>query len=220
MLFTQRSIIYSIILLTVLTACSGTPVDEKIYNHLEEAVVIEAEFEQQQAEIAELEKKEQSIFEEIITIEKQNLDEIEKLSEQAIGIIEERLDKVYAEKESIESAKEEFVKIEDLIDQLPDEDLIGKASDMYDSMIERYDLYEDLNKNYVQSLVLEEELYTLLPKEETEQEEVRSLIEEINESYTIVLELNDLFNENTTEYNALKKEFYKMADMNVNYKKD
>src|SRR5690625_7258421 len=54
-------IIPSILLL--ITACSGSAAEDKIYDHLEEAYELEANFEERQKELLALEKEGQELYE-------------------------------------------------------------------------------------------------------------------------------------------------------------
>ncbi|MBT2216187.1 hypothetical protein F3157_06960 [Virgibacillus dakarensis] len=213
-------IMFSLSVIAVLSACNGASTEEKIYDHLEEAVTLEAAFEEQQKPIVDLEKKEQELYAQIIDLGMDDFDKIKDLSQQAIETIEKRSDKIGKEKESIEASKDEFVKMEDLVDKLEDKKVKDKAKEMYDAMMKRYKAYDSLNKAYRNSLKLEKELYTMLQKEDVEQETLTDHISKINDSYQNVLEANKKFNTCTTTYNALKKEFYQAAEIEVEYDND
>nr|WP_306798598.1 YkyA family protein [Oceanobacillus saliphilus] len=204
-------------MLALLTACSGQSTEEQIHSHLEEAVVLEAEFEDQQSVITDLEVQEQEIYNQIIDLGMDDFDQITELSNQAIGIIDQREEEIDVEKQSIEASHEEFAKIEDLITNIENTEVQDKANSMYDVMNNRYRSYGELNEAYVTSLELERELYTMLQQEDIEQEELTAHINSINDSYERVLQSNDEFNNYTVEYNALKKEFYEAAQLEVSY---
>ena len=207
-------------LIILLSACSGESTEEKIHNHLEEAVALEQDFEDVQSEITKLEKQEQELYSQIIDLGMDEFDKIKELSDEAIGVIDERAEKITAEKESIEASQEEFNQTKDLIENLEDGDLKNKALSMYDVMEKRYKAYDTLNGAYSESLKLEKELYAMLKKEDLQQEELTGQINKINESYEQVLNANDQFNEATVEYNALKKEFYEQAGIEVTYEEN
>ncbi|WP_240510147.1 YkyA family protein [Virgibacillus profundi] len=209
-----------IISMAILSACSGETTEEKIHNHLEEAVSLEEGFESQQSEITKLEKEEQKLYSQIIDLGMDDFDKIKELSSQAIEIIDERAEKIAKEKESIDASQEEFNKTQDLIENLEDPDVKDKAEKMDEIMDNRYEAYNTLHTAYTKSLELEKELYTMLQSEELEQEELTAQIDTINESYQHVLEANEQFNENTVEYNALKEEFYKLAEIDVTYEEN
>lgn len=211
-------VLFCFALIIVLAACGEDSTEDKMYEHLEEAVSSESEFEKQQEPIVELEQKEQSLYAEIIDLGMDDLDEIKELSEEAIDTIEERSDKIAKEKESMDASKKEFEKINDMIDKLDDEKKQEKAEKMYDTMIKRYDVYSTLNSSYKDSLGLEEEMYTMLADEDVEQDELTEQISKVNDSYQDVLEANEGFNSYTEKYNEHKKEFYKAADLEVDHK--
>ncbi|WP_337017208.1 YkyA family protein [Oceanobacillus massiliensis] len=213
----KLSFILLITLIALLTACSSQSTEEQIHSHLEEAVNLEEGFENQQGEITDLEVQEQEIYNQIIDLGMEDFEKIKELSEQALGTIDEREEKIELERESIETSKEEFVKIEDLITELDDGTAKEKAENMYEMMNKRYTAYGQLNDAYVTSLEQERELYEMLQQEDIEQETLTEQINAINESYEKVLSSNEEFNNYTMEYNELKKEFYEVAELDVTY---
>lgn len=204
----------------ILAACNGPSAQEKIYDHLEEAVQLEAGFEALQDEIVALEKQEQEIYSQIADLEADKFDEIKKLSEQAIESIEKRSDKVVLEKESIAASQAEFEKIKDIIEKLDEEAMKEKAEEMYNMMTERFQAYDTLHAAYLLSLKEETALYTLLQKEDLTQDELTEQIMLINDVYEQVIQGNEAFNTDTVAYNALKEEFYTVAKLEVTYKRD
>src|SRR5690625_4835451 len=172
-----KKVIMALGLAIILTACSGDSVENKMHTHLEEAVELEQDFETLQVEITELEKQEQEIYERIIELGMEELEEIKELSQDAIAIIEERSEKIDLERESMMSAKDEFLLIEALLEEMEDESARQKGEDMYQTMMERYDAYDELYDAYKESLDLEIELYTMLQEEGLEQDELNEHIE-------------------------------------------
>lgn len=216
--FKWTGLLLGISALMILNACSGESTTEEIYDHLEESVTLEETFVEKQTEITELEQKEQSLYEEIFELSMDDFDKIKELSEDAISSIDERRDKVDEEKDSMDSSEKEFKKVKDLIGDLDDDkDVKENANEMYDVMMERYDAYHEIYEAYMDSLDDETELYTLLQDEDVEQEAISGQLDEINESYQHIIDTNETFNHATVEYNDLKKEFYKAADIDVEY---
>lgn len=214
--FRKLILIIFIGLIAILSAC-GQSTKEKIHNHFEEAVSLEEGFEKQQKQITDLEKQEQELYGKIIDLGMEDFDQIQDLSQQAIKVIDQRSENLKLEKESIDASKEAFNKTEKLIGELNEDKVKVKANKLYKVMNDRYSAYDNLHKAYTKSLKLEKEMYTMLQKEEIEQEELTDQITSINESYELVLDANDQFNEDTNDYNELKKEFYKIAEINVSY---
>lgn len=206
--------------LIVLTACNGISTQEKIYDHLEESVHLEAEFEDLQDQIVALEAKEQDIYNQIHDLEKDDVDEMKKLAEEAITSIEERSNLIVLEKESINASQEEFEKVKELIDEIDEQAMKDKAVEMYDVMMDRYEAYDHLHDTYIETLKHEENLYVMFQKNELNQEDLSEQIELINNSYEKFLEENGKFNETTVAYNALKEEFYNIANLDVEFQED
>lgn len=202
--------------LLFLAACGGSN-EEKIYNHLEDAVDIENEFSEEENSIAELEEDEQKLYEKIIDLTMDDFDKIKETSEQALTNIEERHELIDLESESLEKSKDEFTKTKDLIEKLEDEKVKEKAGNMYETMNDRYKAYDDLHESYITVLKNEKELYNKFQDKDAEQDAVSDNLDKLNESYQEVIQANDLFNEKTKDYNELKKEFYKQADLNVDF---
>lgn len=216
----KKSFLIVGILLLFLAACSGQSIEEKIHAHLEEAVNLEKEFKEQQSEITDLERREQEIYDEIINLGMEDFAEIEELSQEALAIIDERREKIEIERESIMNAKEEFQSIESLLENIKEDQVRSIGEEMYQIMMERYDTYDEIYKTYDLSLDLETELYNLFQDEGIEQEELNEHIESINETYEQVLDANNLFNELTKQYNNLKEEFYKKANIKVKFEEE
>lgn len=212
------SFLFILSIAVVLTACSNTTTSEKIYNHLEKAVELEDAFENQQDAIVKLEKKEQELYSKIIDLGMDEFDEIKELSNKALKSIEKRSKKIEMEKESIHASKKEFTKVNDLIEQLDDKKAKETAEKMYAVMMDRYNAYDKLYEAYSKSLKLETKLYKMLQKEDLDQKDLSKHIKKLNKSYEKVIDTNKKFNSHTAEYNELKENFYKQAEIDVEYK--
>lgn len=203
----------------ILSACSGESAEEKIHTHLEEAVTLEEDFKAQQSEITALEEQEQELYSQIIQLGMEDFEEITKLSQEAQTIVSERAEKINIEQESIHKAKEEFQSIEELIADLEEESVKSKGEEMYQTMMDRYGTYDELNEAYTTSLDLEKKLYEMLQQKEVEREALNEHIEKINASYETILTANEQFNELTVAYNDLKQEFYDASQLTVTEEK-
>jgi len=208
------------ILIFILSACNKASTQDKIYEHLEEAVKLETSFEEQQEQITSLEQEEQEIYNQITDLNMDEFDQIKELAQEAINIIEDRAEKINIEKESISSSQAEFEKIKPLIDDLKNEDLQNKAEEMYSIMMDRYEAYDLLHKAYLQSLEEEKNLYTLLQDEDVSEDDLKDQIAIINDTYQEVLDGNEQFNDKTVTYNELKREFYENSNIEVTYEED
>jgi len=201
----------------IMTACTGLSAQEEMYNHLEEAVEKEEGFREQQQPLVKLENEEQELYEKIIDLNMDQFDKIQSLSKEAAGIVEERQEKLEAEKESIEAAKEEFNEFKPLIDELGEEQAEAKekAQELVETMDSRYQAYQKLYDAYNKALKHDKELYDMLQNKELAEEDMQKKIESINNSYNQVIEANKEFNQHTDQYNNEKKELYEALDLNV-----
>jgi len=206
-------IIPSILLL--ITACSGSAAEDKIYDHLEEAYELEANFEERQKELLALEKEGQELYAEIVDLEMKDMEEIKEKSQEAIDIIDQQVNEIKKEKESMDASEEAFQEAEKYIDNLDADHGKATAEDMYKVMMDRYDNYKQLYKLYNESMKRETTLYEMLSDEEVTEEDVTQQITEINEGYQEVLDASDAFNDKTKKYNALKTSFYKEANIDI-----
>lgn len=208
-----------VILMFFLVAC-GKSAEEKIYDHLEEAVQLEKDFEKQQSGIIDLENKEREYFDQITELGMDEFEKIKELSKQAIDSIDERGDMIKLEKASIDASREEIKKAKEIIDNLKEETVKNKAKKMYEMMMKRYQAYDELNKAYARTLKLEKDLYVLLQDEDAEQKALTEHIENLNSSYDKVIDANGTFNDYTEQYNQLKQEFYNATDMEIAFNKE
>src|SRR5699024_8530409 len=103
-------IVVMFLMVIIFVACRQSTV-EKIFNQLEEAVLLKEEFEKKKKTISDLKKQKQEIYEKIINLDMEKFSEIKKLSDQAIEMIDERKELLDIEKDSMEASKEEFLKV-------------------------------------------------------------------------------------------------------------
>lgn len=207
----KRNIIYILVLIALITVvgCSSQSPEEKIVQHLEETIVLEKTFEEEQEKINSLELKDEELYNEIIQLDMDQYDKIVELADQAITYLDEREEHLQVEKESIELSKDEFLKIEKEIDKLTGENK-EYGEKLFTAMTERFAAYDNVYDSYSESIELTKKLYQLLQEEEVDKQEVTSLITKVNNSYEAVFEANDEFNSKTDNYNELKKKFYQL----------
>lgn len=202
-------------ILTLTAACSGSAAENKIYDHLEKTYDLEVEFEKRQEKLLVLEKEGQELYVEIVDLGMKDMEEVKEKSQQAIDIIDQQVEEVKKEKESMDASEEEFEKTKKYLDKLGDDNGKSSAEEMYEVMMDRYGEYKKLYKTYITSMELETTLYEMLPNEEVTEEDVTRQIAAINESYQEMLDASDAFNEKTNKYNTLKTDFYKEASIDI-----
>ncbi|WP_185819838.1 YkyA family protein [Salibacterium salarium] len=206
------ALISIVLLLLGLSACGSSPA-EKVYTHLEEAVALEDEFESQQEPIMELEQKEQELYEEMLSLGVEEMDEIKTLSQEAIGYAKERKEHLEKEKESIEAAFEEYKLGEEQLDNV--EGANEEAEAVKKTMNNRYETYQELYKSYQTAIEKDIILYEAFTKEDLTIDDLQAEIDAVNEQYSIVVENRDQFNKYTDEYNQAKDAFYGQTDLEI-----
>ncbi|WP_235822681.1 YkyA family protein [Cytobacillus massiliigabonensis] len=221
MLFSRKSCLIFVIAMgsLVLSGCfnKSTPV-EKIYDVLEKVVSTENVFKEQQEPLVELEKQEKEIYDKIISLGMKEFDEINRLSDQAIAIVDKRKDHMNKEQESIAASQKEFKKALPLINEIEEAALKEKAQTLYDTMTERYKIHDELYQQYLEGVKLDKELYLMFKKEDLQLEQLDAQITKINEIYAKILKENEEFNKKTKEYNEAKLSFYKESGLKIDSK--
>lgn len=199
--------------IVLLVGCSQSK-EEEIFKILESVVELEKGFEEQQEPLVQLEEEEKALYEEILNLGLKETEQINKLSDEAIALSEQRKELLNLERESIEKAEKEFTKIKEQIEQVEDEALKKLANDLYTIMNHRYESHSKLYEQYQLGIQYDQELYNMLKDESVSLEQLREKVDEINSVYEEVYSLNETFNQLTQQYNEAKIEFYNKAELN------
>ncbi|WHY94895.1 YkyA family protein [Neobacillus cucumis] len=201
----------------ILSGCFNqkTPV-EKIYDILEKVVEKEKGFENQQEPLVTLEKKEKATYEKIIDLGMKQHDKVVKLADTALEMADKRKQYMDKETKSISESKETFQKIKEYKNDLKDLKLKKALEILYQVMINRYSAHDELNKEYLNALKLDKQLYGLLKNKNLSFEDLEAKVNKVNESYQKVYAANKKFNQLTKEYNDQKLAFYKMSGLKIN----
>lgn len=195
----------------LLASCGNS--EKKIYKTLEETVSIEKDFESQQKPMAELEEKENEIFNEMMKLGMKQMDKITKLSDKALNNLKKREEYLKKEEEAIAASKKEFEKVKETIPSLEDEPLKEKANQLEQLMTERYDAHAKLSKAYKATIKEDRKLYEMMKDKDLKLEELEQQIAASNKAREQVIEANKQFNEYTKKFNEEKSSFYKEADL-------
>jgi hypothetical protein len=218
----KRTLLCLLLLVVALIVLSGclnqktTP--EKMYEVMEKVVLEETTFENQQSPLVQAEKKEKQLYDQIISLGMKEHEQIVKLADEALLLVEERKTLMASETASIEKSEVQFEKLLPYIEKLEEPSLKKDAKKLYEVMIKRYRLHEDLSLAYSQALQFDQELYQLFKRKDLSMEELENQINQINEIYENIYEINEQFNGNTEEYNDLKLLFYQKAGFKIENK--
>nr|WP_285890175.1 YkyA family protein [Halalkalibacter oceani] len=200
----------------LLSGCGEEPA-ETVYQHLEAAVELEQPFEEQQEPLQAAELKENELFEQIIALGVNDMEEISELADEALASIASRLAMIETEKESIERSYAEFELIKPAEDEVEDEQLRSLLAELIAAMDKRYEHYQKLYEAYVTAAKEDEALFTMLKQEELTMEELQAQIDTVNASYEVVSKEKEQFNQYTDEYNEKKRLFYETAELEVQF---
>lgn len=192
---------------------------EKMYEVMEKVVLAESTFEDQQEPLVLAEQNEKKLYDRIISLGMKEYDQIVKLSDEALSLVEERRTLMATETESIEKSKVQFEELLPFIEELKDQKMKMDAKILYDVMMERYKLHEEIKQSYSQALQLDKELYQMFKSKDLRMEQLENQINQINKIYTEIYKINEQFNHNTEEYNRLKLEFYQSAGFKIENEK-
>jgi hypothetical protein len=200
------------IIFVILSGClqQKTPI-EKINTVLEKVVTLEKGFEEQQSPLVTLEKKEKGIYDQIIGLGMKQYDQIVKLSNEALVMVEKRKGYMEKENESIKKSKTEFKKIFEFKKEIEDPALKKLVNEIYSIMMERYDAHDILYKEYLKGAEGDKKLYEMLKDKNLPLEKLEDQVNQLNGTYQKIFDANEKFNEQTEKYNKAKQEYYKKA---------
>lgn len=211
-----RFILSVIAVIFILTGCTSKEKNaEELYQVLESVVDAEKEFEEQQENLVKLEKQEKDIYNQIMALGMKQHEEIVKLSDEALLLIEKRRDHLKKEIDSIKASEAKFKKAEEIKTKIKDPEQKRSADDLFVIMTNRYKVHKQLSKEYSNALDRDKELYLMLKSENISYDKLETHVMELNTTYKKVADANEEFNELTAQYNQKKLEFYKEAGLNL-----
>ncbi|MGX7595404.1 YkyA family protein [Planococcus plakortidis] len=189
-----------------LSACTGASTEEQLNGILEATFEEEAEYREVQSELQSREQHEQEIFESIMALTKEQQAEVEEKSQEAIASADERLEFLETERESMQSAAEQFKEIGQLIEETEDESLKSDLQALKEQMDERFMRHSEFTDQYEALIGHQKELYAMVAKEEMDLATLQDKTDEVNEQNDSVQEAVTAFNEETEQFNELKNE--------------
>jgi NAD+--asparagine ADP-ribosyltransferase len=219
--FKRPLLLWTVLLVSlfILSGClNQKTTTEKMYDVMEKVVLEETTFEEQQSPLVQAEKEEKQLYDKIISLGMKEYDQIVKLADEALLLVEERKSLMASEISSIENSEAQFKQLLPYIEKLSEPALKEEAKKLYEVMIKRYRLHEDLSQSYMNALQLDAELYEMFKSKDLSMEDLENQINEINMKYEKIFEINNQFNLNTEEYNKLKLDFYQKAGFTIKNK--
>lgn len=190
--------------LLLLAACSGSGIREDLDQVLNDTFDAEEDYRAVQGDLEEREKAEQQLFEETMALTQEQQDEVAEQSQQALDSADERLEFLQTEKESMQSAEENFAEIDNIIESAEEESVIADLEALKAEMQERFASHDKFAEAYEELIMQQKELYEMLMDDESTLEMLQDKAAEVNEQNEQVQLAVTEFNELTQQVNSLK----------------
>lgn len=163
----------------------------------------EENYRNSQADLSELEKSEQALFNETMKLTQEQTEELKAKVAELEKLLEERLGLLDEEEASMKKA-EEFVASFDKVLEKTEEDNKKRVEELNQAVNKRYELHSAFTGEYRKLIDLQREVYEMLADEGIELESVQRKVEEVNEQNQTVHSAINSFNESTIAVNGLK----------------
>ncbi|MGC4377134.1 YkyA family protein [Fictibacillus sp. Mic-4] len=217
-----KTVLFAISLVTmvafILSGCGSTDKSvARVYIHLEKSATIEKDLVKQQQSLMKLHQKERSLYNELLSLSINN-EKMDFLLKEADELADKQKQLLQKEKKAFGKSYKEFKKINEIVPDLDDQKLQQKAKKVTSSMNLRYKTYNKMYDTYKDAIELNESLYSLFKEKDLNTKDYKSHIDQINEKYKEITNLNKTFNRYTKEYNQSKIAFYEAGNLDVSYK--
>ncbi len=192
----------------VLSGCSyGSSIEKKLSDTMTEMNGAEKVYREAQAQLTDLEKTEQKLFNETMELTQGQREVLKTKVAELEGILAQRLGHLVEEETSISKAKVSAESFDAIIEQADER---GKESieALKTAVDKRYELHSEFVSEYKKLAMLQEELYGMLSAEETQLMELKNKVEEVNAQNEKVQSAVALFNELTGRVNILKDDVF------------
>lgn len=207
--------IFTVCMVLLLSACSfGDTTEKKVSTILSDVYEAEAGYRSVQTELVETEQKEQANFQKMMTLTKDQKDELTTQVAETEKLLETRLELVKKESASIKEASSKLSALETLIKETEDKSEKSLLQEIEKALKERYTAYNSLMDQYNELANLQNELYQMLITDEVEVTAVQTKVEEVNKQNEKVQKSVEKFNELTTKLNEVKEEVFKGLQKN------
>ena len=192
--------------LLLVAGCSGSGIREDLDGVLNDTFDAEEDYRAVQDDLEEREKKEQQLFEEIMALTQEQQEQVAEQAQEALDSADERLEFLQTEKDSMESAEENFADIDRVIEEAEEESVKADLEVLKTKMQERFAAHAEFTAAYEDLVVHQKELYGLLKDEESNLQMLQEKAAEVNEQNEQVQQAVTEFNELTQQVNELKNE--------------
>ncbi|MBO0585926.1 YkyA family protein [Sporosarcina sp. E16_8] len=194
-------------LLSVTLVLSGCNSDSSIENQLSVTLTkmnnAEHVYQDALAELTELEKSEQEIFNQTMELTQKQFDELEIKVTELEELLVKRLTLIEGEVKSVRKASKFVDELDAIIEQVDGN--VGKdIEELKKAVTKRYELHSAFVVEYKKLTSLQKELYGILIAEGVELEGLKDKVGEVNEQNEVVQFAVISFNDATVKVNVLK----------------
>ncbi|MET1015034.1 MAG: YkyA family protein [Paenisporosarcina sp.] len=193
----------------VLSGCTfGASDHEQLSQALSDVYKEEQGYRDAQKELASLEKKEQTTFNEVMELTQEDSEKVKTLVSELIVSVDQRLALLEEEKKSMDSAKEKVSSIKEVSKEVKDAKSKASIDELEKAMEDRYAAHEKITTEYIALTDQQTVLYELLTNEDTKQENLQEQVTVVNNQNEKVQSAIQTFNDSTIAINELKSNVY------------
>ncbi len=158
-----------------------------------------------QEELSELEKQEQTTFNEVMELTQKDKEKVATLASELESSVSKRLTLLEQETKAMEDAQTSLAAFEDLLKDSKDEETKSLLEELKNALDNRYTIHESVTEEYLELAELQQTLYGLLSNEETKQIDLQEQVDLVNAQNEKVQSAILAFNESTKEVNKVKE---------------
>lgn len=204
----------SICTLFIFTGCGNMP-EEELFTIFEDATTLEGKMPEYNQKMIELEGVENTLFTQIISEGESSNKEIQDTITNAEQNCKNRKELLDNESKVMKASYDKSSEGKKSLKKLEDDKIKEQGEKVQKLFNDRYYAFTVIEKNYSETILAEEQLYSLLKAEQQNLRDVEECIGNINGLYEINRKKLSKFNELTTQLNNEKNIFYELLGINI-----
>lgn len=195
--------------LLLLSGCSlGTSTEKQLSDVMTTMNKSETDYKSAQKELTKLEKSEQKLFFDTMELTQEQMTDLQDNVAEMKKSLAKRKELVASEESAISKASKSSAELENVQKQSNEKDKKNIAN-LEKSISKRYENHTAFTLEYRALLKLQEELYEMLNKEESNLTNLKSKVKEVNKQNEVVQLAIAEFNESTVKVNKIKDDVFK-----------
>lgn len=191
--------------LILLAGCSfDSSVEKMLSDTLSEMNDTEQEYQAAQAELTEIEKTEQQLFNETMKLSREHADELQANVTQLEEQHSKRLEILDTETKAMKKASSLTAHFDAILDKAEDPEK-KELNKLRQALSDRYERHDEFLSSYTELAASQIELYSMLTEEETDYKKLEEQVHFVNALNEKVQSNVEAFNEATHKVNELKE---------------